>query len=119
MITPLAANRWVVDGNYLDEIADLVWPRADIIVWMDPPRRVAVRRAVLRSGSRVVRKSELWNGNRQPLAGLSPRSISGLVRRWPTYSAAIARTLAELTIPDEVVVRLGSDAEVDRWLSDQ
>ncbi|MFN3255600.1 MAG: hypothetical protein ACE37B_07885 [Ilumatobacter sp.] len=43
----LAVDKWVVDGNYIDEIADLAWPAADAVVWLDPPRHVAIRRAVL------------------------------------------------------------------------
>jgi adenylate kinase family enzyme len=82
----IASNRWVVDGNYIDEVADLVWPRADTIVWLDLPRRVAVRRAVLRSASRWATRTDLWNGNRERLAVLSPPSVARLHRRWPTYS---------------------------------
>ena len=116
---PLVTDRWVIDGNYVDEVADLVWPAADIIVWLNPARHVAVRRAVLRSGVRAVRRSELWNGNRQSLAVLSPRSITRLVRRWPNYSDAIARTLTQLATADEKVVHLESDAACERWLRDQ
>lgn len=31
----LAVDEWVVDGNYIDEIADVVWPAADAVVWLD------------------------------------------------------------------------------------
>jgi adenylate kinase family enzyme len=54
----LAADRWVVDGNYIDEVADLAWPGADAIVWLDLPRRVAIRRAVLRSTRRALSVEE-------------------------------------------------------------
>ena len=54
LTAPLDAHRWVIDGNYIDEIAELVWPQADTIVWLDPPRHVAVRRAVMRSARRAV-----------------------------------------------------------------
>jgi len=111
----LGAERWVVDGNYFDEVADLAWPSADTIVWLDLPRRVAVRRAVLRSARRALRRSELWNGNRESLAVLSPVSIAGLARRWPTYSEEIALAIIQLDIADDVVTRLCGDAEVDRW----
>ena len=112
----LVADRWVIDGNYVDEVADLVWPAADIIVWLNPARHVAVRRAVLRSGVRAVRRSELWNGNRQSIVALSPWAIARLVHRWPGYSQHIARKLTQLAIADEQVVHLDSDAAVDRWV---
>ena len=81
-------------------------------------RHVAVRRAVLRSGVRAVRRSELWNGNRQSIVALSPWAIARLVHRWPGYSQHIARTLTQLAIADQQVVHLDSDAAVDRWVRD-
>lgn len=89
----------------------IVWPRADVIVWLDPPRAVSVRRAVRRSALQALRRTELWNGNRQPWSVMSPRSIIRLWRRWPTYSATIEAALAGR----HAVVRLRSDAEVAAW----
>lgn len=112
----LAIDSWIVDGNYVDDVADLVWRRADVVVWLDLPRRVAVRRAVRRSVRRILAAEALWNGNHESLAVLSPRSITTLVRRWPSYSERIASALVDLEIPVERVVRLRSDAEKERWL---
>ena len=113
----LAVDTWVVDGNYIDEIADLVWSAADAVVWLDPPRHVAIRRAVLRSAGRAVRRTELWNGNRESLAVLSPNSILRLRQRWPGYSERIAYALAQYDVADTKAVRLDSDAAVARWLT--
>ena len=114
----LRIDRWVIDGNYIDEVADLVWPRADVIVWLDPPRRVAVRRAVRRSARRVLSSETLWNGNRESLTSLSPRSIASLVRRWPSYSERIAAALVDVGIPPERVEHVRSNAELEQWLHD-
>ena len=59
-----AAGAWVSDGNY-SRTQDVVWGRADTIVWLDLPRRVVVPRIVSRSFRRAVRRTELWNGNRE------------------------------------------------------
>jgi adenylate kinase family enzyme len=107
----VAADRWAVDGFYVEEaMVPLVWPRADVIVWLDRPRSTSVRRALWRSLVRVVRRTELWNGNRQSWTVLTPRSILRFWRRWPTYPATI-----EAALGDRPVVHLRSDAEVARW----
>jgi adenylate kinase family enzyme len=106
-------DRWVVDGFYVDEaMIPLVWPRADVIVWLDLPRWTSVRRALLRAVVRVVRRTELWNGNRQSWTVLTPSSIVRFWRRWPTYPARIEAALGE-----RPVVRLRTDAEVTAWRS--
>jgi adenylate kinase family enzyme len=59
-----AANCWVIDGNY-SAIRDLVWERADTVIWLDLPRLVVMRRLVWRTLRRVAMRQELWNGNRE------------------------------------------------------
>ena len=61
-----SAGGWVVDGNYSDAL-DLVWSRADTVVWLDLPRHLVMRQIVRRTTRRVVRREELWNGNRERL----------------------------------------------------
>ena len=70
----VARDCWVVDGNYTSHgVADLVWPRADTIVWLDPPKRVVMRRVIGRTLRRVATREELWNGNREPWTNLYSR----------------------------------------------
>ncbi|WP_188193780.1 hypothetical protein [Nonomuraea sp. SYSU D8015] len=38
----LAAGGWVVDGDY-SLVSDLVWSRADTVVWIDLPRHIVMR----------------------------------------------------------------------------
>lgn len=112
-----SSDAWVIDGNYLDEAGcDIVWPRADTLVWLDPPRHVAVARALRRAILRVATQSLLWGTNRQGPSTLSPASIGRLVRRWPTYSLRIESALADQAFPHLTVVRLHSDADVEGWL---
>lgn len=61
---------WVVDGNYGAVREDIVWSRADTIVWVDPPRWRAAVQIVRRSVLRVVLRRELWNGNRERVRNL-------------------------------------------------
>jgi adenylate kinase family enzyme len=107
-------SRWVVDGNYLEEGGRLVWRAADTLVWLDLPRRIAVRGAVVRTTRRVLVRQALWHGNRESLRILGPRSLSALWRRWPSYGGRISSMLAEPEAGHLDVVRLRSPSDVRR-----
>jgi adenylate kinase family enzyme len=62
-------DAWVIDGNY-SRVQDLVWARADTVVWLDPPRWRVMTQLVPRTLGRMVRRTELWNGNRESWTGL-------------------------------------------------
>lgn len=109
---------WVIDGFYLDEAAQpLIWPKADVIVWLDLPRRRAVTRALCRSARRVILRTSLWGTNRQTAGVLTPRAIAGFVRRWPTYPAAIGEALKREALTGKRIVRLRDDRAKADWLA--
>jgi adenylate kinase family enzyme len=113
----VGGRRWVVDGNYFDVgAAAIVWPAADTLVWLDLPRRLAVRRALWRTASRIVHRTELWAGNRQRLSDLTPVSVIRLVRRWPSYGSRIEDLVRAGHADHLEVVRLRSSREVDEFL---
>ena len=62
----LSAEGWVADGNY-SLARGIVWPRATAIVWLDYPFPVVFWRLWRRTWSRGIRRTELWNGNREDL----------------------------------------------------
>ena len=41
-----AGDDWVVDGNYSTAVQDIVWSRADTVVWLDLPRLVVMRQII-------------------------------------------------------------------------
>jgi adenylate kinase family enzyme len=67
--TTIAVEGWVIDGNY-SEVRDEIWQRADTVVWLDPPRAVVMRQIVGRTLRRVIWRTELWNGNREPWSNM-------------------------------------------------
>ena len=89
--------------------------RADTVVWLDLPRRVWLPRLVRRTLRRVVRREELWNGNRESLRGVlvgpgrcsSPYALRNERPRRQRYPRELARFR---------VARLRSQAEVDAFL---
>ncbi len=63
----LAGDAWIVDGNY-SAVRDLVWGRADTVVWLDYPLGVILARLVRRTFRRWWQREVLWQGNRERLA---------------------------------------------------
>jgi len=74
-------DAWVVDGNYTRQgVTDIVWLRADTIVWLDLPRSQTMRRIVPRTLGRIARREGLWNGNRERWTNLiDPRPDSNII----------------------------------------
>jgi adenylate kinase family enzyme len=62
----LQGNRWVVDGNY-SVVRDIVWARADTVVFLDYSFWVILRRLMRRTLERSLKQEELWSGNRESL----------------------------------------------------
>jgi adenylate kinase family enzyme len=58
------ADTWVVAGNY-SRVRDLIWSRAEAVIWLDYPLPIVFWRLLLRSIRRSVTREELWNGNRE------------------------------------------------------
>jgi adenylate kinase family enzyme len=56
-------DAWVIDGNYAGRGArDLVWPRADTVIWLDPPLTAIFARLFERAVRRIRSGEELWTG---------------------------------------------------------
>jgi adenylate kinase family enzyme len=60
----LAVERWVACGNY-SAARDIVWGRADTVVWLDYPLPLILYRLYSRTWRRLVTQEELWGGNRE------------------------------------------------------
>ena len=57
-------TEWVVDGNY-SRTRDIVWPKADTLVWLDYPLSLIMWRLWRRTLRRVFLRERLWNDNRE------------------------------------------------------
>ena len=62
----IAADGWIADGNYT-VVRDIVWTRATAIIWLDYAFPVVFWRLFWRTMGRCVKRTELWNGNREKL----------------------------------------------------
>jgi adenylate kinase family enzyme len=115
-----AGENWVIDGNYT-AVRDLVWARADTVVWLDLPRPLVMRRVIGRTLRRAVLRQELWNGNREPASNwltLDPeRSI--IMWSWTQhakYRVRYAQAMADPICAHLRFFRLRSPAEVRTFL---
>jgi hypothetical protein len=117
--TAIEDDRWVTDGNKR-AVRDLVWTRADTIIWLDYPAAVTLwrlgRRALRRTESlrtQAVAEGHTRDLPRQLFAGakavlIALRSHTGQRREFPQLFAA----------PENqhlAVVRLRSPRATRRW----
>ncbi len=54
---------WVITGNYSSVSEKHVWPNADLIVWLDYPFAMILKRALKRSFRRITKKISVCQGN--------------------------------------------------------
>jgi adenylate kinase family enzyme len=59
-----AATAWIADGNYHTS-RDIVWARAEALIWLDYGLWLSLGRVLRRTMQRVRTREELWNGNRE------------------------------------------------------
>jgi adenylate kinase family enzyme len=85
VIKALSSDRWVVDGNY-SQVRDIIWAKADTVVFLDYSFLVVMNRLLWRTFWRSVTQQEVCNGNQESLkkAFLSRDSI--LLWMLQTYS---------------------------------
>lgn len=55
---------WVAAGNY-SQVRDIVWSRAELIIWLDYPFHIVLWRLLTRTIRRGITQERLWNGNRE------------------------------------------------------
>ena len=55
-------DRWVVDGNY-SVARDLLWPKATTLIYLDYSVGLVMRRLIIRTLRRNIKREVLWNGN--------------------------------------------------------
>lgn len=113
-----ASEHWVTEWQYRDA-RPILLARCDLVVWLDVPRSVAMRRVVRRTLRRRVRREVLWNGNVEgPLWKIFVDPEHIIRWAWTTHRRAAERVdETRKHRPDLPVVRLRDEAEVQRWLA--
>ena len=114
----VGAERWVVDGNYSKSARDLVWGRADTIVWLDYSFTVTIGRLLRWTICRLVTGEECCNGNRERVGMALSRDsiILWALQSYKRHRMEYPLLLATQEQRGARTVRLHSPKEADRWL---
>lgn len=111
-------DRWVIEGNYR-KVRELLWQRAEAIVWLNLPLRIILYRAIIRTVRRIRSGETTHGGNRETLfrALLSPNGVPWWVLRSHRRRAREYRKMFESgAYPHLTVFEVRSDEEASRLL---
>jgi hypothetical protein len=112
-----AQPAWIVDGNYgRVGVREVLWPRAETIIWLDLPRSTVMRQVIARTAARWWSQKPLWHGNRESLGMVLSPGHSIVWWAWSTHAKNRANYERLIASPPCRVVRLRSRREVSELL---
>jgi energy-coupling factor transporter ATP-binding protein EcfA2 len=117
----MAGDRWVTDGNK-SAVRDLVWPRADTVVWLDYPWAVSFwrlgKRALWRTSVLKAQAAERGGTAGLPRQLLpAAKGVLTALRSHMGQRREYLRLFAEQENQHLAVVRLQSPRATRRWLA--
>lgn len=107
---------WVTEWQY-SAVRGHLAARADLLFWLDLPRRRVMRQVIRRTLLRRLGRRVLWNGNIEPPLRTILTDPEHIVRwAWNTHAEAAQRVRGLLDEqPALAVVRIRSRHEAARW----
>lgn len=115
----LGGDCWSAAGNYR-QVRDLVWARADTLVWLDYPLPLILWRLLVRTIRRVRSQEELWGGNRERWWHQFASRDSLFLYAMKTHTRRRREFPAELAKPEYAHLqahRFRRPSETERWLA--
>ncbi len=108
---------WVVDGNY-HQVRDIVWNRAEAVVWLDYSLLTIMMRLIRRTMRRILTGEKLWNDNQENLRTLFARDSVFLwaLKTYRKRRIEYPRLLAKSENHHLNVLRFSSPKETEKWL---
>jgi adenylate kinase family enzyme len=113
-----AAPGWIFDSFGYPRVRDLLWERADTVVWLDYPRRVIMPRVLRRSLRRTLLRERIFGGNRETLGNWFRRDHPAWWA-WSQHAARradIHRRVHDPRFAPLRAVRFGTPKEAAGWL---
>ena len=112
-----AETAWVIDGGY-SVVRDLVWGRADTIVWLDYGFLTTAWRLLCRTFQRNFRGEACCNGNHESMGRSLGRDsiLLWLLKSYSNNRRNFPRALARYSDAHAIILR--SPRETARWLNE-
>ncbi|MFF0189926.1 AAA family ATPase [Streptomyces sp. NPDC005244] len=110
---------WVIDSFGHASVRDLLWERADTVVWLDYPRAVVMRRVLRRSAARTLLRRRVFGGNVETF-GLWFSADHPVWWAWSQYEprrTAIASRCAAPRPTPLNVIHLRTPRATETWLA--
>ena len=117
----IKSDAWVVAGNYR-LVRDLIWEKAEMVIWLDYPFHILCWRLLTRTVRRALTQEELWNGNRETfwehLKLWSEESLfHWLFKTYWRRKRELPELFSEPRHAHLTVLHLKSPRETDEWLA--
>ena len=117
--TMIQGDGWVIDGNY-SFVHDIVWQRADTLVWLDYPLPTVMWQLWWRTLNRSLGRAPLWNENRENMWTRLATRHSLFLWALQTHGKHRRRYPAWLAEPENAhlrLVHLRSPQAAEAWLA--
>ncbi len=115
----VAGESWVACGNYR-AVRDIVWARADTVVFLDYPLPLMFGRLLRRTARRVASRERLWGHSREDVRTAVMSRDSIFVWQLKTFRAKrhqYREAQADPRWSHLTFIRLRRPAEAEAWLS--
>lgn len=114
------AEKWIVAGNY-SLVRDLVWTKAEAVIWLDYPFFLVLRQLTRRTFRRWWTQEILWGKNIEPFWAHFKLWSKDSLFHWlfKTYWRRKRETPQLLSLPEHQhlkLIRFKHPREVDEWL---
>lgn len=113
-----SSDGFVLHGNY-NKVRDVTWKHSETVIWLDYPRTLVMWRVLKRSVLRMLKREELWAGNKESFRKTFLSKDSIILWAWNTYDLRKKQYEALIREPEYghvTVIRLTSQKRLDQFL---